>query len=106
MTDQFSPPQVIGSENVWVKFAAATCGLFLVVVSIVLLDPDTFLQTALMAGIASALAAEGLAIVASLFLPAAIEVNGKPLKPFGLSMKASGGAAVFVVLLAYFYFSK
>jgi hypothetical protein len=106
MTDQCPPPPVGGAANVWVKLAAAICGMILVIVSVILLDPGTFLQTALMAGIASALAAEGLAIVASLFLPAAIEVNGKPLKPFGLSIKASGGAAVFVVLLAYFYFSK
>ena len=44
--------------------------------------------------------------VGELDLPHAIEVGGQQVKPFGIDVKASGGAAVFVLALAFFYFSN
>lgn len=52
------------------------------------------------------LAALGVGILGAAMLPNTITVDGKDIKPLGLGLNATGGAAFFVVALIFIYYTN
>ncbi len=88
------------------KLGTVAFGFFLMLMGLVLLDPAQYTQSATQVGLGSVVTAFGMGIIATVFLPRSIEVGGERFKPLGLDVKASGGAAVFIVVLAFLYFTN
>ncbi len=101
-TKDMQPP----ASSAWGKLGSVLVGLVLLLVGLSMLEADVYEQTATRVGMASVLSALGMGIVATVLLPHSLEVSGKQFKPLGLDVKASGGAAVFIVVLAFLYFSN
>lgn len=82
-------------------------GFVLFVFGFSLLQPDSGLaQTGVNVALASVLTALGIGVIAAAALPQTLEVSGEEFKPLGLSVKASGGAAVFLLTLGFIYYMK
>jgi hypothetical protein len=82
-------------------------GLVLFLIGFSLLQPAAgVVQTGVTVALASVLTALGIGVIAAAALPQTLEVGGEDFKPLGLSVKASGGAAVFVLTLGFIYYMK
>jgi hypothetical protein len=82
-------------------------GIVLFLVGFSLLQPsEGIVQTGITTALAAVLTALGIGVIAAAALPHSIEVNGQQFKPLGLDVKASGGAAVFLVTLGFIYYMK
>lgn len=81
-------------------------GLALLILGVAVVIPDEGGSNNTMLALGALMAALGAGIIATVLLPHSIEVGGDKVKPFGMDVKASGGAAVFVIALAFVYFSN
>ena len=82
-------------------------GLVLFLFGFSLLQPDSGLaQTGVNVALAAVLTALGIGVIAAAALPHTLEVSGQQFKPLGLDVKASGGAAVFLLTLGFIYYMK
>jgi len=82
-------------------------GFVLFLFGFMLLQPTNGLaQTGVNIALAAVLTALGIGVIAAAALPETLEVSGEEFKPLGLSVKASGGAAVFVLTLGFIYYMK
>ncbi|UAB78807.1 hypothetical protein INR77_03585 [Erythrobacter sp. SCSIO 43205] len=81
-------------------------GLGLLLFGLVAVIPDEAGTNSSMLAIGALLAALGAGLVASVLLPHTIEVNGEKIQPLGVDVKASGGAAVFLIALGFIYLSN
>lgn len=82
-------------------------GFALFLFGFMLLQPDNGLaQTGVNIALASVLTALGIGVIAAAALPQNLEVGGEDFKPLGISVKASGGAAVFLLTLGFIYYMK
>jgi hypothetical protein len=82
-------------------------GFVLFLVGFALLQPTAgMVQTGVTIALASVLTALGIGVIAAAALPNNLEVSGQEFKPLGLSVKASGGAAVFVLTLGFITYMK
>jgi hypothetical protein len=106
MSEDGKAPQVAGSPSMLGKFGTVVFGLLLLLVGLAMLEPEEFVQTNMRVALAAAISAFGIGLIATVFLPHSIEVSGKRFQPLGLDVKASGGAAVFLVVLAFLYSSN
>ncbi|MDN3646258.1 hypothetical protein QWY75_08600 [Pontixanthobacter aestiaquae] len=106
MSDEAHGPKGPNTSGMLGKFGTIVLGLVLLLVGIAMLDPDEFAQSKMSLGLAAAIAALGMAIIATVFLPHAINVNGGQFKPFGVDVKASGGGAVFFLVLIFLYLAN
>lgn len=89
----------------WQRGAGFVAGLFLVFVGMAMLMPGEGMPaTGPFVAMASVLTALGIGIVAAAALPHELKVGGEDFKPFGLSVSASGGAAVFIVALGFLFY--
>jgi len=82
-------------------------GFVLFLVGFALLQPNEgMVQTGVTIALASVLTALGIGVIAAAALPQTLEVSGEEFKPLGFSVKASGGAAVFLLTLGFIYYMK
>jgi hypothetical protein len=82
-------------------------GFVLFLFGFMLLQPSSGIaQTGVNIALASVLTALGIGVIAAAALPNNLEVSGQEFKPLGLSVKASGGAAVFVLTLGFITYMK
>lgn len=82
-------------------------GIVLFVIGFSLLQPSAgIVQTGVTTALAAVLTALGIGVIAAAALPQTLEVGGSDFKPLGVSVKASGGAAVFVLTLGFIYYMK
>jgi hypothetical protein len=82
-------------------------GIVLFLFGFSLLQPmEGVVQTGVTIALASVLNALGIGVIAAAALPHTIEVSGQQFKPLGLDVKASGGAAVFLLTLGFIYYMK
>lgn len=81
-------------------------GLALLVFGLAAVMPDESQPNGSMLALGALFAALGAGILASVLLPHKIQVGGEKVQPLGLDVKASGGAAVFIVALCFIYFSN
>lgn len=82
-------------------------GFVLFLFGFMLLQPTNGLaQTGVNVALASVLTALGIGVIAAAALPHTLEVSGQQFKPLGLDVKASGGAAVFLLTLGFIYYMK
>jgi hypothetical protein len=82
-------------------------GIVLFLFGFMLLQPDSGIaQTGVNVALASVLTALGIGVIAAAALPQTLEVSGQEFKPLGVSVKASGGAAVFLLTLGFIYYMK
>lgn len=82
-------------------------GFVLFLVGFSLLQPTAgTAQTGVTVALASVMTALGIGVIAAAALPQTLEVSGEEFKPLGLSVKASGGAAVFLLTLGFIYYMK
>jgi hypothetical protein len=82
-------------------------GFVLFLVGFGLLQPsEGMVQTGVTIALASVLTALGIGVIAAAALPQTLEVSGEEFKPLGISVKASGGAAVFLLTLGFIYYMK
>ena len=82
-------------------------GIVLFLFGFSLLQPaDGIVQTGVTTALAAVLTALGIGVIAAAALPHSIEVSGEQFKPLGLDVKASGGAAVFLLTLGFIYYMK
>lgn len=82
-------------------------GFVLFVLGFSLLQPNEGLvQTGVTIALAAVMTALGIGVIAAAALPNNLEVSGQEFKPLGLSVKASGGAAVFLLTLGFIYYMK
>jgi len=82
-------------------------GFVLFLVGFFLLQPtEGMVQTGVTIALAAVLTALGIGVIAAAALPHTIEVSGQQFKPLGLDVKASGGAAVFLLTLGFIYYMK
>jgi len=82
-------------------------GIVLFLIGFQLLQPNEGLvQTGVTIALASVLTALGIGVIAAAALPQTLEVSGEEFKPLGISVKASGGAAVFLLTLGFIYYMK
>src|SRR6187402_2640539 len=82
-------------------------GIVLFLFGFSLLQPTAgVVQTGVTVALAAVLTAVGIGVIAAAALPQTLEVSGQEFKPLGLSVKASGGAAVFLLTLGFIYYMK
>jgi len=82
-------------------------GIVLFLIGFSLLQPsEGMVQTGVTIALASVLTALGIGVIAAAALPQTLEVSGEEFKPLGISVKASGGAAVFLLTLGFIYYMK
>jgi hypothetical protein len=82
-------------------------GIVLFLIGFSLLQPSAgIVQTGVTTALAAVLTALGIGVIAAAALPQTLEVGGTDFKPLGVSVKASGGAAVFVLTLGFIYYMK
>jgi len=82
-------------------------GFVLFLVGFSLLQPNEgMVQTGVTIALAAVMTALGIGVIAAAALPNNLEVSGEEFKPLGLSVKASGGAAVFLLTLGFIYYMK
>ncbi|HEY6817100.1 MAG TPA: hypothetical protein VI168_16300 [Croceibacterium sp.] len=82
-------------------------GIVLFLLGFSLLQPSAgTVQTGVTIALAAVMTALGIGVIAAAALPQTLEVSGQEFKPLGLSVKASGGAAVFVLTLGFIYYMK
>lgn len=82
-------------------------GIILFLIGFSLLQPaEGIVQTGTTTALAAVLTALGIGVIAAAALPQTLEVGGSDFKPLGVSVKASGGAAVFVLTLGFLYYMK
>lgn len=82
-------------------------GIVLFLIGFSLLQPaEGIVQTGITTALAAVLTALGIGVIAAAALPQTLEVGGENFKPLGMSVKASGGAAVFVLTLGFIYYMK
>jgi hypothetical protein len=82
-------------------------GFVLFLFGFMLLQPSSGIaQTGVNIALASVLTALGIGVIAAAALPQTLEVSGQEFKPLGIGIKASGGAAVFVLTLGFIYYMK
>ncbi len=81
-------------------------GLVMIVFGVAVVIPDDAGSNNTMLALGALVTALGAGIIATVLLPHKIEVGGDKVKPFGMDVKASGGAAIFVISLAFVYFSN
>lgn len=82
-------------------------GFALFLVGFSLLQPsEGMVQTGVTIALAAVMTALGIGVIAAAALPQTLEVSGEEFKPLGLSVKASGGAAVFLLTLGFIYYMK
>lgn len=94
-------PTVIG------RTIGFVCGLFLVIAGFNLLTPQSGLpQNGSTTGLISVLVALGIGVLAASLLPNSITVHGEKLKPLGMNLNASGGAAFFIVTLIFVFYTQ
>ena len=87
------------------KFGAVAVGLIMLLFGLGMVIPSEGAGTSGMERALGALVtALGGGVIATVLLPHSIEVDGKNVKPFGVDLKASGGAAVFVLSLLFAFF--
>ena len=86
--------------------ATIVIGLGLLLFGLAAVNPDEAGTNSSMLAIGALLAALGAGLVASVLLPHTIEVNGEKIQPLGVDVKASGGAAVFLIALGFIYLSN
>lgn len=81
-------------------------GLTLLLFGLGAVIPDEAGTNSSMLALGALFAALGAGLLASVLLPHKIEVSGEKIQPLGVDVKASGGAAVFLIALAFIYFSN
>ena len=82
-------------------------GIALFLFGFSLLQPiEGVVQTDITTALAAVLTALGIGVIAAAALPHELEVSGQQFKPLGLDVKASGGAAVFLLTLGFIYYMK
>lgn len=82
-------------------------GIVLFLIGFSLLQPsEGMVQTGVTIALAAVMTALGIGVIAAAALPQSLEVGGEDFKPLGMSVKASGGAAVFVLTLGFIYYMK
>ena len=82
-------------------------GIVLFLLGFSLLQPtEGMVQTGVTVALAAVLTALGIGVIAAAALPQTLEVSGEEFKPLGVSVKASGGAAVFLLTLGFIYYMK
>ena len=82
-------------------------GFVLFLVGFSLLQPtEGVVQTGVTIALAAVMTALGIGVIAAAALPHTLEVSGQQFKPLGLDVKASGGAAVFLLTLGFIYYMK
>ncbi len=82
-------------------------GFVLFLVGFSLLQPsEGMVQTGVTIALAAVMTALGIGVIAAAALPQTLEVSGEDFKPLGMSVKASGGAAVFLLTLGFIYYMK
>ena len=83
------------------RIVSGIVGLALIVFGASLLLQPREIDTSRLQAIASLVVALGVAAVGAAILPGSIEADGKEVKPFGLSLQATGGFALFVITLLF-----
>jgi len=76
-------------------------GLILIVFGTMLLTGAFGANTGPLQGIASLIVALGVAAVGAVILSGVVSTSGTEIKPFGLSVEATGGFALFVITLVF-----
>jgi hypothetical protein len=81
-------------------------GLFIVIIGFSLLTPDAGIpQSGTANALISVLIALGIGVIAASLLPNSMTLDGKDVKPLGIGLNASGGAAFFIVTLIFLFYS-
>lgn len=87
------------------KAGTVLVGFALLMIGLVMVIPDGDTgRSGMEHALGALVTALGAAVIATVLLPNSLEVNGEKVKIFGLNLKASGGAAVFVLALMFAYF--
>jgi hypothetical protein len=88
------------------RVVGVVAGLFLVIIGFSLLTPEAGLpQSGTTHALISVLTALGIGVIGASLLPNSLTLDGKEVKPLGIGLNASGGAAFFIITLIFLFYS-
>jgi hypothetical protein len=88
------------------RAAGIVVGFFIVIAGFFLLKPDAGIpQSGTTTALISVFIALGIGVIAASLLPNSLTLDGKDVKPLGIGLNASGGAAFFIVTLIFLFYS-
>ncbi len=93
-------------NSIFGRVVGLIAGLFLVIIGFSLLTPEAGLpQSGTTHALISVLTALGIGVIGASLLPNSMTLDGKEVKPLGIGLNASGGAAFFIVTLVFLFYS-